>query len=361
MIEHDRLNSRQEAQPDSTEKLSTKTVAIKTDDLRAHLKKQISLRSSGCDKVFGRASEESILLNSYYASLTLNQNSPANVVLICGGSGLGKTKLAETLRVYAVEDDGFFIRVKFDQSSYGAASLPYSGIDNAFREYCSQLNTRSVDREIVVKALKKEFQKDEGSLLCEAIPSLRDVIEDRCDQVSSNRSESADDLASTKNRFHMLSYLVKKFIRVISSIGDPIIFLLDDMQVRFASACAATYLLLILRLVSSILYHLYVEKWSDTSSLDLVRVLASSAKNPFLFIFTYRPVTSDHPFLQLIKSLEERNRNNVEEITLNCLGRDDVNDMISNILGERICGNVRSLSDFLFRITHGSKSITPLV
>lgn len=259
VTEHYHLSMRQDAQLDFTEMLSTKTVAIKTDDLRAQLRKQISLRSSGCDRLFGRASEESILLNNYYASLTLNRNSPAKLVLICGGSGLGKTKLAETLRVYAVEDDGFFIRGKFDQSSYGAASLPYSGIDNAFRDYCSQLKKRTVDREIVVKALKKEFKKDEGSLLCEAIPSLRDVIEDRCDVVSSNHSDSADDLASTKNRFHMLSFLVKKFIRVISSIGDPIIFLLDDMQVRFTSPLAEIYLLIIPRSVSPISHHLYVE------------------------------------------------------------------------------------------------------
>ncbi|KAL3798194.1 hypothetical protein HJC23_005755 [Cyclotella cryptica] len=321
-LSNEKLSLCQGAQVDSTEELPTKAVAINTGDRREHLKKQISLRSSGGCRLFGRASEESVLLNSYYASLTLSQNSPANLILICGGSGLGKTKLAETLRVYAVEDDGFFIRGKFDQSSYGAASLPYSGIDHAFREYCSQLKKRTDDRNRVVKALKKEFQKDEGSLLCEAIPSLRDLIEDSRYEVSFHHSESSDDPTSTKNRFHMLSYLVKKFIRVISSLGDPIIFLLDDMQ------------------------------WSDASTLDLVKVLACGAKNPFLFIFTYRPVASDHPFLQLIKSLY--NSNNVAQITLHCLGSDDVNEMVCSILGEHISGNSCSLSDFIFRITHGN-------
>lgn len=51
----------------------------------------------------------------------------------------------------------------------------------------------------------------------------------------------------------------------------------------------------------------------------------------------------------------------MDEITLHCLSGDDVNDMVSTILGERIGGNVGSLSDFLFRITHGSKSVTSLM
>eukprot|EP00804_Cyclotella_cryptica_P021476 CCRYP_005799-RA/>CCRYP_005799-RA protein AED:0.04 eAED:0.04 QI:150/1/1/1/0.83/0.85/7/550/1028 len=300
---------------------------METVDHRTHLNKQISLQRIGGDqgdRLFGRTAEESVLINSYYASLTLNQNSPANLVLIRGGSGLGKTILAETLRVYAIEDDGFFIRGKFDKSSYGAASLPYSGINSALSDYCSLLNKREEDREKVVKALKKEIQNHEVSILCEALPSLRGILEHGRDEVTSYQLEAADDPTSTKSRFHILSYIIKKFIRVISSMGDPIVFLLDDMQ------------------------------WSDASSVDLVRILACGAKNPFLFIFTYRPVASDHPFLQLITSLEERNHNSVAEVTLHCLGCNDVYEMVSSILGGHVGSDFRSLSDFLFRITNGN-------
>lgn len=209
---------------------------MQTIDLRTHLQKHISRKSNRIDRLFGRSAEESVLINSYYASLTLNHDSPANLVLIRGGPGLGKTKLAETLSVYAIEDDGFFIRGKFDQASYrGAASLPYSGINNALSEYCSFLKKREGDRDKVVKALKKEFQKNEVSVLCEAIQSLREILDDDREEVSSHHSEFADDPTSTNNRFHILSYLVKKFIRVITSMGDPIVFLLDDMQVKLTS------------------------------------------------------------------------------------------------------------------------------
>eukprot|EP00804_Cyclotella_cryptica_P005610 CCRYP_000001-RE/>CCRYP_000001-RE protein AED:0.07 eAED:0.07 QI:0/0.85/0.75/1/0.85/0.5/8/3201/589 len=268
-------------------------MANKHSDLREKLRQKISLPSHGEDRL-----------------------QPRKFIVIYGDSGLGKTKLAETLRSYAVDDEGFFIRGKFDQSSYGGANFPYSGITNAFREYCSLLEKRPGDRDQVVKGLNKALDKNEGSLLCEAIPSLRNII----NYVSSHHSE--DDSTSTKNRFHRLNYLMQKFIRVISSIGDPIILLLDDMQ------------------------------WSDTSSLDLLKTLAGSAKNPFLFIFTCRPVPEDHPFYQFVESLE--NRNNVTEVTLHGLDNSDVYEMVSVFLGEKARRSSRSLSDFLCRVTNGN-------
>lgn len=86
--------------------------------------------------------------------------------------------------------------------------------------------------------------------------------------------------------------------------------------------------------------------------------MACGANNPFLFVFTYRPVASNHPFLQLITSLEEQNNCNVVEVSLNCLRSDDVHEMVSSIFGEYVGRDIRPLSDFMFRITNGSESNT---
>lgn len=207
-------------------------------DMNEHLRKQISLsslNSNGGDRLYGRSAEESILMNSYYAALTLRRNSPANIVLISGESGFGKTKLAGKLRTYVEEDEGFFIRGKFDLSCHGAAKLPYSGISNAFEEFCNQLEKRPDDRSDFLRALARNFEtnNEEAVLLCEAFPCLNSLLpRDNHDENSSdNILPYSDSSRSTKNRSNRLNYVLKKFISAITSVGETIIFLLDDMQV----------------------------------------------------------------------------------------------------------------------------------
>ena len=59
-------------------------------------------QNSEPNRLIGRTAEESILLNKYFGALSTNKDSPATVVTICGESGLGKTKLAETLRTHVL-------------------------------------------------------------------------------------------------------------------------------------------------------------------------------------------------------------------------------------------------------------------
>jgi len=64
------------------------------------------------ERLLGRSAEESILLNSYFASLSMSKQSPAAVILIHGDSGLGKTKLAETIKPHVLGDDGCKFKVQ---------------------------------------------------------------------------------------------------------------------------------------------------------------------------------------------------------------------------------------------------------
>lgn len=97
-------------------------------------------------------------------------------------------------------------------------------------------------------------------------------------------------------------------------------------------------------------------QWANASSLDLLKTLMLSARNPFIFVFTMRPVQKDHPFYQLIYAHEETPAC-LTEIELRGLSEDAVCELTSMQLGihESKSSRCRPLSDFLCRVTNGSE------
>ena len=154
-----------------------------------------------------------------------------------------------------------FIRGKFDQLSYGSANRPYSGIASAFAEYCSAVEQRDQETwEELKHKLRHEVKGEEVKLLFEAIPSLRKIFGEDNDFVHHHNASSGKFIAnrrhscsacsnhhlhtideeeklqhslyvSSENRNHILNQLIKRVTSVMSSIGDPIVFLIDDIQV----------------------------------------------------------------------------------------------------------------------------------
>jgi hypothetical protein len=80
--------------------------------------------------------------------------------------------------------------------------------------------------------------------------------------------------------------------------------------------------------------------------------MASSAKNPFIFVFTYRPIPNDHPFLKMIEEVEKRN--SVAELKLKGLSANNVHALVCDLLSmDRNSEHCGKLSTFLCRITNG--------
>ena len=119
----------------------------------------------------------------------------------------------------------------------------------------------------------------------------------------------------------------------------------------------------------------YCVQWADVSSLELLQTLILGAKNPFVFIFTYRPVEYNHPFSQLIQELEHT-RVSMTEILLKNLRKDSVRDLVANILSidcrnnnhvkdlihddcdatgdNRNCASLANITDAICNITNGN-------
>ncbi|KAL7549174.1 hypothetical protein ACHAWF_012443 [Thalassiosira exigua] len=308
------------------------------------------------DRLLGRSAEESILLNSYFASLSKGQDCAASVILIHGDSGLGKTKLAETLRPHVVQDDGYFIQGKFDQLSYGTANRPYSGISSAFAQYCAAVEQRSEeDWSEVAEKLRGEIRGDEGRLLLEAIPSLGKIVgrrsrssrsSSRPPKTTAARGEGA--AAASERRHsagrscpacrhgeeeeekvaegpdvsldcggHRFVHLIKRVASVMSNIGDPIVFLIDDIQ------------------------------WANKTEIDVLRAIMSGAINPFMFIFTCRP--GNHPFLEVVNEYDGKT-----EIALQSLTRNSVRQFVAEMLMLDDVEDCTELANFISRVTNGN-------
>lgn len=84
--------------------------------------------------------------------------------------------------------------------------------------------------------------------------------------------------------------------------------------------------------------------------------MARSATSPFIFVFTYRPIPDDHPFIKLIDELAKISR--VDQIMLRGLDTCDVHELVCDILDlDMSCERCYQLSSFLRRITNGSKPV----
>jgi len=149
-----------------------------------------------------------------------------------------------------------FIQGKFDQLSFGSANRPYSGISSAFADYFSAVEQRSTETwNEVANKLRSEIKgEQDGKLLSQAIPSLRKILRhdheeeqkdvtqqqqqqrrhscDACQHVTEEEEKIPDskDILS-ESRSHRFIFLIKRVVSVMSSIGDPIVCLIDDIQV----------------------------------------------------------------------------------------------------------------------------------
>ena len=180
--------------------------------------------------------------------------------VIRGESGLGKTRLAETIRPHVVGDDGFFVRGKFDRINYGCASRPFSGIASCFADYCDEFERKGEATWQEMSNSLKKFSQEESEALIEAIPSLQRIIEYGKSKICvQNKGEERAAAAESwhgnhsnntidEGRSHRLAYSIKKVMSTICSTGDTMCFLIDDVQ------------------------------WANKSDLDLLRAMMTSAK-----------------------------------------------------------------------------------
>jgi predicted ATPase/signal transduction histidine kinase len=260
------------------------------------------------EKLYGRESEVATLL----AAFDRVGAGSAEMMLVAGFSGIGKTAVVNEVHKPIVRQRGYFIKGKFDQFQ---RNLPFSAFVQAFRDFMGQLLSET---DAKVEQWKSEIFAalgDSAGAIVEVIPELEKII---------GQQPPVPELAGSaaQNRFNLL---FEKFIQVFTTKEHPLVIFLDDLQ------------------------------WADSASLKLMQLLMSDIDKRYLFLIgAYRDneVFPAHPLMLTLAEIQ-KNQAKVNTITLAPLDRSDVNSLVADTLN---CSKALAapLTELVYQKTKGN-------
>jgi predicted ATPase/serine phosphatase RsbU (regulator of sigma subunit) len=236
----------------------------------------------------------------------------AQVMLVTGYSGIGKSALVYEIHKPIVRQGGYFISGKFDQLQ---RSIPYFSVIQAFEELIRQLLTEPEER---IQTWRKKLLQalgNNGQVIADVIPPLELII---------GRQNPVVDLGPTEsqNRFNLV---FQNFIRVFAQPEHPLVIFLDDLQ------------------------------WIDSASLNLLNLLITAEDSQhILWIGAYRDNEVDQTHPLLLKLNEWRSRDvSIHKIHVQPLQLHHIQHLIADTLS-RPQGQVHTFAELVLKKTGGN-------
>ncbi len=236
----------------------------------------------------------------------------AELVLISGYSGIGKTALVTEACAPLVSAHSYFATGRFEQLR---RNIPYASLIDAFQEIIRQILAESQDeldrwRDKLTKTLGNN-----ASVITELIPNLELVIGKQPPAIAVAPTEAL-------NRFH---FAFQNFVQTFAAKKHPVVLYLDDLQ------------------------------WADLASLNLIqKLLTNSQLQHFCIIGAFRDneVLPGHPLLEMLDGLRSTGMI-LTSIALTPLATPHIVQMIDDALQ---CGVERAtpLATLLFQKTEGN-------
>ncbi|WP_407897374.1 ATP-binding protein [Scytonema sp. NUACC26] len=252
------------------------------------------------ERLYGRQKEVTTLLQAFErvaagaietSSIKSTNPSLAEIMLVAGFSGIGKTAVINEVHKPIVRERGYFIRGKFDQF---LRNIPFLAFVQAFRDLMRQLLSESNTqlekwKTKILKALGENAQ-----VIIEVIPELERII---------GKQPSVSELSGSaaQNRFNLL---FQKFIQVFTTKEYPLVIFLDDLQ------------------------------WADSTSLNLMQFLMSDTETHYLLLIgAYRDneVSATHPVTVTLEEICSSGAT-VNTIVLTPLNPSDLNHFVADTL-----------------------------
>ncbi|MEO6861605.1 MAG: AAA family ATPase [Microcoleus sp.] len=258
------------------------------------------------EKLYGRETEVFNLLAAFERVST----GSAEMMLLAGFSGIGKTAVVNEVHKPIARQQGYFIKGKYDQFQ---RNIPFSAFVQAFRELMGQLLSES---DAQLQTWKTQILKavgESGQVLIEVIPELERII---------GAQSPALELSgiAAQNRFNLL---IQKFVQVFTITQHPLVIFLDDLQ------------------------------WADSASLKLLQLLMED-RGHLLVLGAYRDneVSPTHPFMLTVDEIIKSGAV-VNTITLQPLSLADMNQLVADTL---ICdlSSSQPLTELVYQKTQGN-------
>jgi predicted ATPase/serine phosphatase RsbU (regulator of sigma subunit)/tRNA A-37 threonylcarbamoyl transferase component Bud32 len=240
--------------------------------------------------------------------------SHAEMILVSGYSGIGKTAIVNEVHKPIVRQRGYFISGKFDQFN---RNIPYSAIITAFQALINQLLTENDRRIASWKHQVLDALIPNAQVIIDVIPEVEFIIGPQPEVPQLGPTES-------QNRFNRV---FQQFLKVFCQPQHPVVLFLDDLQ------------------------------WADSASLKLMQLLMSDSDTQYLLIIgAYRDneVNPTHPLIQTLEKIRESGAN-LHNITVQPLAINHVSQLIADTLNESAATRrIQSFSELLFHKTQGN-------
>ena len=238
-------------------------------------------------KLYGRESE----IDTLFAAFERVASGNAEIMLVAGYSGIGKSVLAKEIYKSLTQKQGYFISGKFDQFQ---RNIPYSAVINAFKELAQQLLTENEEQLLNWKEKLLTAFGPNGQVIIDVLPDVELII---------GKQPSVPQLGATEsqNRFNLV---FQNFMRVFCQPEHPLVIFLDDLQ------------------------------WVDSVTLKLLELVMTDRDNTALFLIAaYRDneVDPTHPLITTLDKLRFAHVT-INQITLKPLAFEHINQLIADSL-----------------------------
>src|SRR6201987_5570450 len=214
------------------------------------------------EKLYGRAREIDTLLASFDRVVA---SDSAELVLVSGYSGIGKSSIVNELHKVLVPTRGLFASGKFDQYK---RDIPYATLAQAFQSLIRPLLSKSETELRNWRDALQEALGANGQLIVDLVPELKFIM---------GQQPPVPDLPlqDAQRRFQLV---FRRFIGVFARREHPLALFLDDLQ------------------------------WLDAATLDfLENVLTQPDVHHLMLIGAYRDneVDSAHPLIRKLEAIRQ--------------------------------------------------------